>query len=57
MLGVHPQIELPVTDAGPNVRQFVNRDGFAKRRAACQHGQQRQQKNRDHPRRDGLLLG
>jgi len=41
MLGVHPQIELlPVTDAGPDVRQFVDRYRFAKRRAARQSGQQ-----------------
>jgi len=56
VLGVHPQIELPVTDAGPDVRQFVDRHGFAERRAARQPGQRRQQENRRQPRGDRFPL-
>jgi hypothetical protein len=35
---------------------FINRHRLAKRRAARQHGKQRQQQDRDHSRRNELGL-
>ena len=46
MFLIESQIELlKITDAGADVRDFINGDGLAQSRAAGQHGHERQQQH------------